>query len=243
MAVQQSHIDEALRRLGRDGRAAEGAVLLGRPATILVDEATRFDADLAIVGSRGFGPIASLVLGSVSSEVVDQAPCPVLVARTPGITRLLLAIDGSKPSAAAAEVLASWRIFDRLPICVLSVAHVVAPWYGEIAPMYPQVAKAYTLDLEHARAEHARIAEDAAAGLRAAGRAVETRSRTGDAAAEIISAAEESDADLVVIGSRGRTGVARLLLGSVARNVLHGSRASVLVVRTRERRSAGLPRG
>jgi nucleotide-binding universal stress UspA family protein len=54
--------------------------------------------------------------------------------------------------------------------------------------------------------------------------------RTGDAASEIIAAAEAVGADLVVMGSRGRTGVARVLLGSVARNVLQGSRASVLIV-------------
>ena len=49
-------------------------------------------------------------------------------------------------------------------------------------------------------------------------------------AGEIIAAAEKRGADLIVLGSRGRTGLTRLLLGSVARNVLSGSTASVLVV-------------
>jgi nucleotide-binding universal stress UspA family protein len=53
---------------------------------------------------------------------------------------------------------------------------------------------------------------------------------TGDAATAIIAAAHEFEADLVVIGSRGQTGLARMVLGSVARNVLHGSGSSVLVV-------------
>jgi universal stress protein A len=55
--------------------------------------------------------------------------------------------------------------------------------------------------------------------------------RTGDAAAEVIAAADEQSADLVVLGSRGRTGITRLLLGSVARNVLWGTPVSVLIVR------------
>jgi nucleotide-binding universal stress UspA family protein len=55
--------------------------------------------------------------------------------------------------------------------------------------------------------------------------------RHGDPAAEIIAGAEASGADLIVLGSRGLTGLTRLLLGSVARNVLSGSTASVLVVR------------
>jgi nucleotide-binding universal stress UspA family protein len=57
--------------------------------------------------------------------------------------------------------------------------------------------------------------------------------REGDAAAEAIAVAEERGADLIVLGSRGRTGLTRLVLGSVARNVLSGSTASVLVVHKR----------
>ena len=53
----------------------------------------------------------------------------------------------------------------------------------------------------------------------------------GDPASEIVAAAEARSADLIVLGSRGRTGVTRLLLGSVARNVVSGSAASVLIVR------------
>jgi nucleotide-binding universal stress UspA family protein len=231
MAAQGAQVDEAVRTLARDGRPAEGAVLIGRPGTVLVDEATRFRADLVMAGSRGQGPIASLVLGSVSSEVIDHAPCPVLVVRGPGITKVLFATDGSEASAAAGELLRSWPIFEGLPIRVVSVADVDAPWHTGIAPtMHARVAAAHAEDIELARAEHSQVLERAATTLRAAGRPVETSLRTGDAAGEIIAAAEEAGADLVVLGSRGRTGVTRLLLGSVARNVLQGSRTSVLVV-------------
>ncbi|MDP9270967.1 MAG: universal stress protein [Chloroflexota bacterium] len=53
----------------------------------------------------------------------------------------------------------------------------------------------------------------------------------GDAATEILAAAQAFKADLILLGTRGRTGVARLVLGSVARNVLHHASSSVLVVR------------
>jgi nucleotide-binding universal stress UspA family protein len=89
----------------------------------------------------------------------------------------------------------------------------------------------YAQDLEAAEAEHRRIAEDAATRLREAGHAIGVELRSGDAAAEVIAAAEAWPADLVVLGSRGRTGLARIVLGSVARNVVHGCSASVLVVR------------
>ena len=96
--------------------------------------------------------------------------------------------------------------------------------------MYRQVIEAHAKDLAEAKAEHTRIADETTARLRARGRQAEAVMRTGDAAAEIISAAADVAADLVVMGSRGRTGLARVVLGSVARNVLHGSTASVLVV-------------
>lgn len=230
-AVQQEQVDAAVRELVDAGRTGQGAVLRGRPATVIVDHATRLGADLVIVGSRGHGPIASLVLGSVSSEVVDNAPCPVLIARTPGITKVLFATDGSEPSGSAEELLAAWPIFENVPIHVVSIAHVTAPWHTGIAPtMHAEVTRAYAADVDVARAEHARIVEESAARLRAAGRSIETSVRAGDAAAQIIAAAEETAADLVVVGSRGRTGVSRMVLGSVARNVLHGSERSVLIV-------------
>ena len=210
----------------------EGAVLRGRPATAIVDEAVRFEADLVVGGSRGHGPIASLVLGSVLSEFVDHAPCPVLVARTPSVTRVLFATDGSNAAAVAEGVLAARPLFEHVPIGVVSVADVVAPWRTGISPlMYSQVIASHAKDLAEARAAHSALAEEAAERLRAAARTAQARVRTGDAASEIITEASDTRTDLIVMGSRGRTGLTRILLGSVARNVLQASAASVLVVR------------
>jgi nucleotide-binding universal stress UspA family protein len=64
-----------------------------------------------------------------------------------------------------------------------------------------------------------------------AGRTVDATVRVGDAAAEILEEASSWQADLVVLGSRGLTGLSRLLLGSVARNALQGAESSVLIVR------------
>jgi nucleotide-binding universal stress UspA family protein len=230
-AYAQEHVSEAARKLQADGRTVEGIVLHGRPASVLVEEATRSRADLVICGSRGHGKISSLLLGSVSAEVVDHAPCPVLVARKASIGSVVFGTDGSAASAAAEALLTTWPIFEGMPIQVVSVADVVEPWHSGIAPtMYARVLEAHARDLADAKAECTRIAEETAARLRAAGRDARAVVRTGDAATEIIAATEETGADLVVIGSRGQTGLARIFLGSVARNVLHGSQASVLVV-------------
>src|SRR5690242_843943 len=73
---------EAARSLAADGLRLERRVVRGRAASCIVDEAAAWEADLIVVGSRGLGRLSTMVLGSVSAEVVDHAPCPVLVTRS-----------------------------------------------------------------------------------------------------------------------------------------------------------------
>lgn len=223
---------QAVDRLSAAGATVEGVVRRGRAASVIIEEATAFGADVVVIGSRGHGRIASLVLGSVSSEVVDHAPCPVLVARGATVGQVVFATDGSPAAAIAESLLAGWPMFANVPITVVSVAEVEFPWAAGIAPtMVQAVEEAYARDLRDARAAHQRLVDEATARLRAAGRTVAGEMREGGAADEVLAAAADHHADLVVVGSRGNTGLKRLLLGSVARNVLLGSQASVLVVR------------
>jgi nucleotide-binding universal stress UspA family protein len=226
-----SDVDGAVQRLKAANLAAEGVVLYGRPGTVIVDEARGFSADVVVAGSRGHGPIATLVLGSVSAELVDHAPCPVLVARRPTAARVLLASDGSASASHAGTIVAEWPMFEGVEIRVLSVAEVVRPWHTGLAPsMYRQVVEAYASDLAKAKTEQDAVARAAVDRLTTAGRTADAKLRVGDAAAEIIDEASSWGADLVVLGSRGLTGLSRLVLGSVARNVLQGTDSSVLIV-------------
>jgi nucleotide-binding universal stress UspA family protein len=81
---QRAHLDGALQRaageLGRDAARVERSVVVGQPATELIDAAEK-DADLVIVGARGLGAVGRLVLGSVSDRVVHHAGCPVIVVK------------------------------------------------------------------------------------------------------------------------------------------------------------------
>jgi nucleotide-binding universal stress UspA family protein len=230
----RQRLAEPSHRLAIGGRRTRAVVLDGRPGTVLVEEAARSHAELIIAGSRGYGGIASLLLGSVSAELVDNSPCPVLVARTPPITGIVLAVDGSPPADRAESVLSTWQIFEGLPIHVVSVIVGMEPvQFGAARPAYHRAAaehaKAYAAEQEF----HTKVAEESAARLRAAGRQADpiTRSSTKGAAEEIIALASETGSELVVMGSRGRTGLARIVLGSVARNILYGSPTSVLIVR------------
>ena len=218
-------------RLSVPGRTLDAVLLRDRPASALVDQTREFSADLLIVASRGHGPIASLPLGSVSTEVVEQERCAVIVARRSTLKRIVFGTDGSTTAIAAEAILARWPFFASVPILVVSVADVVRPWASGIAPtMYAQVLNAYAKDVAEANAEHLGVAMESAKRLAEAGRWADAEIRTGDAAAEIIAVAQDSGADLIVVGSRGLTGLDRIVLGSVARNLLVGSEASVLVI-------------
>jgi nucleotide-binding universal stress UspA family protein len=222
--------------LTRPGWSVTSEVLRGRAATVVVEEGQRFDADLIVVGSRGRGPLGSLALGSVSAEVVDHAGRPVLVARSDGevgpIGRIVMGDDGSPAAVRALAVLAEWSVFAGSQITVACVAHVAAPLHSAVAPtMVRAVLADYHRSLEEARAARDRVCASAMETLETASRRATASPREGDPADEILAVAREHEADLIVVGSRGKTGLARLLLGSVARNVLYEARCSVLVVR------------
>jgi nucleotide-binding universal stress UspA family protein len=224
---------QAARILKRPGWTVTSDVLMGRAASAIVEEGERFGADVVILGSRGRGPLGSLALGSVSAEVVDHAGRPVLVARDDGpIRRVVLGDDGSDRAARGRRVLAEWPIFADVDVTVSCVAHVPAPLHSAIAPTVLRKALAdYQQSLEEARRARDRACEAATAELAAAGRRVTAQPGDGDPAEVLIDVAHASGADLIVVGSRGQTGLTRLMLGSVARNVLYGAACSVLVVR------------
>jgi nucleotide-binding universal stress UspA family protein len=172
-----------------------------------------------------------MLLGSVAAEVVAHARCPVLVARTPRIGRLLVATDGSEAAQEIVERLGSLAAFAGIPATVVAVS-------VPDGPAFELMVSLYTLGDDRLERERAALITKAAtdaremvADLERIGITAEAQPRRGDPAAEIVAAANEIGADLVVTGSRGLGGFDRILLGSVARNVLIGAHCSVLIVR------------
>lgn len=138
--------------------------------------------------------------------------------------RLLVAIDGSPPSERALAF-----AIETFPGAELVLLHVIDPASGVGAGVGgPGASEAW---YESAKADGEALLADAAERAAAAGMSVETVVDTGRPAATIVECAEERDADHVVIGSHGREGVSRLLLGSVAEAVMRRSPAPVTVVR------------
>jgi nucleotide-binding universal stress UspA family protein len=192
----------------------KAVVAKGDPAEQILARAKRERADLILVGARGVSDIRGFLLGSVSLKVATYAPCSVLVVKTrrPRIARWLLAVDGSRPSETAMRWMKSrWR-----PNGLRGT--VLYAWD-------------YPLPLRLARLPLQMVEERYAGPLRRAGFNASVRVDVGHAAEEIVGTARRTRADLVVIGSRGLTGLKRLWLGGVSHKVVKYSPCSVLVVR------------
>ena len=141
--------------------------------------------------------------------------------------RILVAIDGSEPSGVAVRAIATRPWPAESTARVLSVTEPIYP-PGELllaTSAYEQMTKQLVDDAN-------KVAATAADTIRNAGMPVETAVREGDPRSEIVAEAEDWGADLVVVGSHGRTGIKRLLLGSVAEYVVRHAPCSVELVRT-----------
>lgn len=216
------------------GYDVEVVLRVGRAASHIVDEAKDWQAELVVLGSRGLGPLGSAFLGSVAAEVVDHAPCAVLIARTVCAKNVLFADDGSETAADAAAFLARVPALGDRELRVLSVAHVQAPLDSGIAPHLRELARHEHAELVNAaREQRDQLAVARARSFVRPGGRVSHDVRVGDPAKELLSEAAEHHTDLIVLGSHGRTGLERLLLGSVARKVLLHAACSVLIVRGR----------
>jgi len=214
------------------GRTVTTTVETGRPATVITRTAAELGSDLVVLGSRGRGPIATMVLGSVSAEVADTAPCPVLIARKPTCERIVVALDGTPFSARIVETIGDLEIFREIPIDLLTVAPSTIPGPGLLlSGAYTVPIDWYAEAVEETRNALAAVIKDGAEHLTSRGFTAKTSIEGGDPAAKIIEHAERTGADAIVVGTHGRTGVTRLLLGSVARKVLTHAHASVLVLR------------
>jgi nucleotide-binding universal stress UspA family protein len=172
-----------------------------------------------------------MLLGSVASEVASHAPCPVLVARAARVSRVLVATDGSFSAARIPDWLAEAGILCRLPADVVAVSIPDGPAFELFVDLYTLGDERLARKRAELRQRYRADAEAMAKRLTCIGMPASPLLRAGDPAHEILAAAAERGADLIVTGSRGIEGLERLLLGSVARNVLAHAPCSVLIVR------------
>ena len=215
-ALKEAKQQLASLKLKGTARKEQGAV-----APTILKRAPKREG-LLVVGSQGLDALDRFMLGSVSTNLIQHATCPVLVVKGEAapLRRLTLAIDGSPASAKAlAFVLAKFQP-DRstgkgglVPIHV-SVIHVM-PFVK-----YPGLKEANNILIERSVQK-----------LIKAGFTAKPVCQLGRPAEEIIKVAAAQHADLIVMGAKGLGAIARFLLGSVSTRVVQHANCTVLVVR------------
>lgn len=232
LRAAEKTVAAAARRLRTGPLEVETAVLRGQPSDALLEDARRMGADLIVVGSRGHGTLEAMLLGSVSAEIIARSPVPVLVVRSATATRAMLAWDRSPAARAAAELIERWPLFRGAAVRVASVVDT-GPWWAAAPPLVPAEAVAmFEVASDEARAAATASVHEVASNLREMGLAADEVVLEGDSGAALIQAARDWHADLVVMGTHGRRGIARMVLGSVARTLVLHAPTSILVVPT-----------
>jgi nucleotide-binding universal stress UspA family protein len=231
-----ARLTELAAGLGEQGMPVETRLELGVASQAIVRAAEELRADLLVVGSRGLTTVAHLLLGSTAQRVVQHAPCPVLTVhpgdreRHPPLRHVLLPTDFSRDAeraAHAARALLGTATGARLTL--LHAYHLPVEYtaYGTIPTGLPFQQDVATLAEE-------KLAE-AATTLATEGLQVDTLAREGYPPDVIVETARELDADVIAMGTHGRTGLRHLLLGSNAERVVENAPCPVLTVRHADR--------
>lgn len=211
----------------------------GPVATALVECAQAREADLIVLGSHGRTGLSHFLLGSVAESVLQKARVPVTIVRAEhtgvvsgNFRHILVAHDGSAHSERAFETALDLASIDDASVSVCYVVDL-----GNIAKIAGTAYFAADTVVE------ALGHEGRAVLRRCTQRAPETQTHllSGIPAEEILECARRIHADAIVMGSHGRSGIARALLGSVAESVMRRALTPVIVVTDRMLRAAAHP--
>jgi nucleotide-binding universal stress UspA family protein len=226
-AAAQSALDERCSRARALGLVCETRWAEAPPAQAIAESAAKGSADLIAIGSHGHTGLRYALLGSVAARVARAAPCPVLtVKQRPAsgwaLRRIAVAMDFSVPARralACAQELA--RVWGPAQLVLVHARYVPPELSGVFTEgtALPDEDAATGRELEQLRSE-----------LQAAGLSADYADETGHPAEVVQRVAARVGADLIALGTHGRRGVSRVLLGSVAEHVLRSAPACVLTV-------------
>ncbi|MDH5774404.1 MAG: universal stress protein [Nitrospirota bacterium] len=239
----QSELLQLEKMLVSDTLQVQSMVVNGVPGQEILSVIQKKKIDIAVLGSRGLSRISGLLLGSVSEWVLNDASCSILIGRptarsTKSLTGLniLLATDGSPDAWKAVDVLKSLEFSGDTTVTLLHVIkkHVyetrqVVERTGKSQAEFSKLAKDLCRDRDLTGVRLLRETRDA---LASSAHNIRECMALGHDAQEIIRTARVQRADLVIVGSKGVTGLRRLFMGSVAQTVSHHAPCSVLVVRS-----------
>ncbi len=234
-------VQQAADYLTAAGIKTETAVLAGDPKTLIAKEAEERQVDLVVIGANSTHGVMQFLLGGVARAVARLAPCSVeIVRRVPGPEPLsiLLATDGSDCSNEAARSVASRPWPEGTNFRILSIVEPSAPLLHP--PYFSEKAMEAIREKDMRRAQEA-IATAERIFCPASIQATSMIAVPSATPKELIlNEAAEWGADMIVVGSHGRRGMNRLLLGSVSEAVALHAQCSVEIIRQSQRSAAKL---
>jgi len=209
------------------------AVRRGDPVDEILDYAADHEIDLVAMGTHGRTGVERYVMGSVTEQVVRRAGVPVLSVRVTEASRradaydeIMIPTDGSESADAAVEP--ALELATRFDARVHAV-HVLNVGDADVGVEHPES----TALLDRLRAHGERAVEGVADRAREAGVDVVTNVDGGYPAAGILEYADANDVDCIAMGTAGRTGINRFLLGSTTERVIRHADVPVLAVNAR----------
>jgi nucleotide-binding universal stress UspA family protein len=233
----QKSLEEQAKPLVDAGLKVMATVILDNPRHALPRAASEWRAQLILMGSHGRGAVGRLLVGSTAQAVLRHAECSVQIIRSSQTEktaqhegmRVLIPTDGSEYAEAALQSVADrpWPKGSEFKV-------IASPEYPVMVGEYPYFAPAQLSELAKSSRDHAAEAAKTGAGVltKAGLKVVSAVTEPSDTPSHAILAASELwHADLIVLGSHGRRGFDRLVLGSVSETVALHAKCSVEVVR------------
>jgi len=227
-------VEQELAHFGKSEKVPVEVVIRKGNASIEVLKTIReTKADLVVVGSHGKGALDRLILGSVAEKLLHLSPVSVLVARPsgkPDFTRILCGADISPTSATGLQWAVDLARRDRLDGISVVNCFEVPTGYLEAGMTY-DIARSKLLDI------HTAELDKLLAKYKGSKVDLERIVEEGPVAETIVKVADQKDADLIVIGTHGRSRLAAFFLGSVSVKIVRQSPISVLAVKPAKHRS------
>ena len=237
----EAYLSGVRERLADRGvRAVRAAVRHGPPARVIVEVAAAAKADLIVMSTHGRSGLDRMLLGSVAERVLRSTTTPTLLVReatahvgmrrpaaargAPRGPRVVVPLDGSPEAEAILPFLPQIAGSSAVRVHLLRVLEPVPPLAAEGAPVFIEDVASRWRDAEEYLAPVAdRLARQ--------GVDVRTEVRRGEVVTEILAAARDAGADLIAMTTHGRSGLGRLLFGSVAAAVLRTAAVPVFLMR------------
>jgi len=231
-AVERNMHDDGTRLLDRimsllplDVGPVTKHLVVGSPAEQIVALAEQLQVGLILMGTRGLGPIKERLIGSVSHRVLTFAPGAKLMLPGPlkGLRHILLPLQGAYDTEQALSLLQRKPFREPPSITLFTVVpHTRPPWPVDAV----SAEHMETHSLRHAKD----CLEETAGKLHPLGYQTRVAATVGPPVEGILHEARGSHPDLMLLGSRGRRGVTRLVLGSVSHALLHQATYPLMIV-------------